>query len=74
MRMIILPGSQFEISDTETELSILSNRLNEVCHVIHISEFQNGGCIVHVGYATRRLTRTQERPELLIRPIPFHAR
>jgi len=40
MRVVKAAGSQFEISATETELSILCNCLNEVCNGIHVFEFQ----------------------------------
>jgi hypothetical protein len=40
MRVVKVAGSQFEISATETELSILCNCLNEVCNGIHIFEFE----------------------------------
>jgi len=40
MRVVKVAGSQFEISVTETELSILCGCLNEVCNGIHIFEFE----------------------------------
>ena len=40
MRVVKAAGSQFEISATETELSILCNCLNEVCNGIHVFEFE----------------------------------
>ena len=40
MRIAKAAGGQFEISVTETEMSILCNCLNEVCNGIHIFEFE----------------------------------
>ena len=40
MRVVKVAGSQFEISVTETELSILCGCLNKVCNGIHIFEFE----------------------------------
>ena len=40
MKVVKVAGSQFEISVTETELSILYGCLNEVCNGIHIFEFE----------------------------------
>jgi len=40
MRVAKAAGDQFEISATETELSILCGCLNEVCNGIHIFEFE----------------------------------
>lgn len=40
MRIVSVADDLFEISVTDTELSILANCLNEVCHGISVFEFE----------------------------------
>jgi len=59
MRVVKVAGSQFEISVTETELSILCGCLNEVCNrhsylrIRDETRRDNGGRVVHARHHDR---------------------